>query len=257
MFGWIYSLLKMGKYCSKRAMTGIAKAFIALVVVIISPMGLQADTKQSGEAWNTTDGLINQCNARELSRNQLSEIAKQLWNLSKIDWGLRKEATKCLNEYFDDEVVYTWDEGWQFVIRDDQLNVYPEPVKRLISEEKAFCAEFDDGKLKIPQSAIQKADLTGDGYKNYIFSSQKLFCSSNNFIWSGSGGGKISLVVGDHVSTFFARNMEITYPYGPNFPIIIFFVHGSMCGGYGATSCMLATVWGDGKFEYVGREGNQ
>ena len=238
-------------------MTGIAKAFIALVVVIISPMGLQADTKQSGEAWNTTDELIDQCNARELSRNQLSEIAKQLWNLPEIDWGLRKEATKCLNEYFDDEVVYTWDEGWQFVIRDDQLNVYPEPVKRLISEEKAFCAEFDDGELKIPQSAIQKADLTGDGSKDYIFWSQKLFCSSNNFIWSGSGGGKISLVVGDYVSNFFARDMQITYPYGPNFPIIIFFVHGSMCNGYGATNCLLAAVWGDGKFEYVGREDDQ
>jgi len=51
--------------------------------------------------------------------------------------------------------------------------------------------------------------------------------------------------------------MEITYPYGPNFPIIIFFVHGSMCGGYGVTSFMLVTVWGDGKFEYVGREDNE
>ena len=45
-------------------MTGMAKAFIALVVVIIFPMGLQADTKQSGEAWNTNDELIDQCNAR-------------------------------------------------------------------------------------------------------------------------------------------------------------------------------------------------
>jgi hypothetical protein len=257
MFGWIYSLLKKGKYCSKLAMTGIEKAVTALVVAIIFPMSLQADTEQSGETWNMTDELIDQCNAPEVSRNQLSEIAKQLWNLPEIEWGLRKEATTCLNEYFDDEVVYTWDEGWQFIIRDDQLDMYPNSVKKLISEEKDFCAEFDDGTLKIPQSAIQKADLTGDGYKNYIFSSQNLICSSNNFIWSGSGGGKISLVVGDHVSTFFARDMEITYPYGSNFPIIIFFVHGSMCGGYGATSCMLATVWGDGKFEYVGREDNQ
>ena len=45
-------------------MTGMAKAFIALVVVIIFPMSLQADTKQSGEAWNTNDELIDQCNAR-------------------------------------------------------------------------------------------------------------------------------------------------------------------------------------------------
>jgi len=238
-------------------MSGIAKAFISLFVTIILPMSLQADVKQSVEAWNTTDELIDKCNAAELTQDQLSEIAKHLWNMPEIDWGLRKDAAKCLNKFFENEVVYTWDEGWQFIIRDDQLDIYPSPVKKLISEEKAFCAEFDDGELKIPQSAIQKADLTGDGYKNYIFSSQNLVCSSNNFIWSGSGGGKISLVVGDHVSTFFARDMEITYPYGPNFPIIIFFVHGSMCGGYGATSCMLATVWGDGKFEYVGREDNQ
>ena len=98
----------MGKYCSKHAMTGIAKAFIALVVAIIFPMSLQADTEQSGETWNMTDELIDQCNAPEVSRNQLSEIAKQLWNLPEIEWGLRKEATTCLNEYFDDEVVYTW-----------------------------------------------------------------------------------------------------------------------------------------------------
>jgi len=235
-------------------MTGIAKAVTSLVIAIIFPMSLQADTEQSGEPWNTTDELIDQCNGPEVSRNQLSEIAKQLWNLPEIEWGLRKEATKCLNKYFDDEVVYTWDEGWQFVIRDDQLNVYPEPVKRLISEEKAFCAEFDDGELKIPQSAIQKADLNGDGSRDYIFSSQKLFCSSNNSIWSGSGGGKISFVVGDYVATFFARDMQITYPYGPTYPIIIFFVHGSLCDGYGSTNCVLATVWGDGKFEYVGRE---
>ena len=238
-------------------MSGIAKAFISLFVTIILPMSLQADVKQSVEAWNTTDELIDKCNAAELTQDQLSEIAKHLWNMPEIDWGLRKDAAKCLNKFFENEVVYTWDEGWQFIIRDDQLDMYPNSVKKLISEEKDFCAEFDDGKLKIPQSAIQKADLTGDGYKNYIFSSQNLVCSSNNFIWSGSGGGKISLVVGDHVSTFFARDMEITYPYGPNFPIIIFFVHGSMCGGYGATSCMLATVWGDGKFEYVGREDDQ
>ena len=56
-------------------MTGMAKAFIALVVVIIFPMRLQADTKQSGEAWNTNDELIDQCNARELAPKVLSRHA--------------------------------------------------------------------------------------------------------------------------------------------------------------------------------------
>ena len=214
------------------------------------PAMLRAENSNEMTARSTTEKLIEQCHRVRLSGGDLTEIVEKVWQLSEISYGLRYAAENCLNHYFENEVIYTWDQGWQFVIRDDQLQAYPRSVIKLIDEARRTCSESDEGILKIPASAIQKIDLTGNGINDQIFSYGKLHCTSESTLWCGSGGCTVALIVNDEATEFLARGYRIVYPFG-NLPIILFDVHGTECGGSGATNCILATVWGDKKFEHT------
>ena len=226
---------------------------LASLIALLLPVKISAEETSAADNWNILNDLLGQCAQIQNDNTELNLIAQKLWQISEIPYGLRTASSECLNKFFDNDVVYTWDAGWQFLISEDEIKVYPNPIKNLIEDAQKFCSEFEDGNLKIPQSAIRKEDLTGNGLSDYIFSYEKLHCTSGNTIWSGSGGGTIALVVGDHVSKFLARGMQVTRPFGVDYPVILFAVHGTMCDGYGATNCVLATVWGDDRFEFVGR----
>lgn len=130
--------------------------------------------------------------------------------------------------------------------------VLPASVLDIIKEHKDHCNETEDGELQVLVTAIERIDLTGNAAPDTVFHSDKLRCGASGSYFSGSGGGHVYLIVKDKVTRFVARNFAVSYALGEGFPIIILAVHGSACDGYGATNCVLATVWGDDKFEVVG-----
>ena len=135
------------------------RSYLGLVslIALILPLKISAEGSSTGDNWNIVNDLLDQCAQIERYNPKLNSIAQKLWQISEIPYGLRTASSECLNKFFDNEVVYTWDAGWQFLISEDEIKVYPNTIKNLIDDAQNFCSEFEDGKLKIPQSAIIKS----------------------------------------------------------------------------------------------------
>ena len=225
-------------------------AMIALIATNLSAEEISSEAKH----WNKVDQLIVDCDTAQSFGNddQIKNAALELWQLTDIPFGLRASAESCVSEYLDGEAIFTWASGWEFLLNDDDLKVLGTAVLNIISEHRELCSEYGDGELQVPVTAIEKVDLTGNNEQDTVFHLGKVRCSDSGSYFSGSAGSFVYLIVEDKVTEFLARGFAVSYALGEGNPIIILSVHGSACGGYGATNCVLATVWGDGKFEVVG-----
>lgn len=226
-------------------------AMIALMATNLSAEEISSEAKH----WNKVDQLIVDCDTAQSFGNddQIKNAALELWQLTDIPFGLRASAESCVSEYLDGEAIFTWAGGWEFLLNDDDLKVLGTAVLNIISEHRELCSEYGDGELQVPVTAIEKVDLTGNNEQDTVFHLGKVRCSESGSYFSGSAGSFVYLIVEDKVTEFLARGFAVSYALGEGNPIIILSVHGSACGGYGATNCVLATVWGDGKFEVVER----
>lgn len=225
-------------------------AMIALMATNLCAEEISAEAKH----WNKVDQLIVDCETAQSFGNddQIRNAAKRLWQLTDIPFGLRASVESCVSEYLDGEAIFTWASGWEFLLDYDDLKVLGPAVSDIISEHRELCSEYGDGELQVPVTAIEKVDLTGNNEQDTVFHLGKVRCSESGSYFSGSAGSFVYLIVEDEVTEFVARGFAVSHAMGAETPIIILSVHGSSCGGYGATNCVLATVWGDGKFEVVG-----
>lgn len=225
-------------------------ALIALVATNLSAEEISAESRH----WNKVDQLIVDCETAISFGNddQIKNAALELWQLTDIPFGLRASAESCVSEYLDGDAIFTWDSGWELLLTKDELRVMPSPVLNIINEQRVSCSKYEQGKLQVPVTAIQKVDLTGNNEQDTVFHLGRVRCDGSSSYFSGSGGSSVYLIVGDKVTEFLARGFAISYALGEGYPIVILAVHGSACDGYGATNCVLATVWGDEKFEVVG-----
>jgi hypothetical protein len=226
-------------------------AMIALMATNLSAEEISSEAKH----WNKVDQLIVDCDTAQSFGNddQIKNAALELWQLTDIPFGLRASAESCVSKYLDGEAIFTWASGWEFLLDDDDLKVLDTAVLNIISEHRELCSEYGDGELQVPVTAIEKVDLTGNNEQDTVFHLGKVRCSESGSYFSGSAGSFVYLIVEDKVTEFLARGFGVSYALGEGNPIIILSVHGSACGGYGAINCVLATVWGDGKFEVVER----
>lgn len=224
-------------------------AMIALMATNLSAEEISAEAKH----WNKVDQLTVDCETAQSFGNddQIKNAALELWQLTDIPFGLRASAESCVSEYLDGDAIFTWDSGWQLLLTGDELRVMPTPVLNIIEKQRESCSKYEDGDLQVPLSAIQKVDLTGNNEQDTVFHLGRVRCGESSSYFSGSGGSSVYLIVGDKVTEFLARGFAVSYAMGEGYPIVILAVHGSACDGYGATNCILATVWGDDKFEVV------
>lgn len=237
----------------KVSLRQLAAAYCALFLFLGSTAG--ADKAEDSSAlWNKVDQLIVDCETAQSFGNddQIKNAALELWQLTDISFGLRASAESCVSEYLDGDAIFTWDSGWELLLTGDELRVMPTPVLNIIEKQRTSCFKYEEGDLQVPVSAIQKVDLTGNNEQDTVFHLGRVRCDGSSSYFSGSGGSSVYLIVGDKVTEFLARGFAISYALGEGYPIVILAVHGSACDSYGATNCVLATVWGDGKFEVVG-----
>ena len=225
-------------------------ALVALMATNLFAEEISVEAKH----WNKVDQLLVDCETAQSFGNydQIKNAALKLWQLTDIPFGLRASAESCVSEYLDGDAIFTWDSGWELLLTKDELRVMPSPVLNIINEQRASCSKYEQGKLQVPVTAIQKVDLTGNNEQDTVFHLGRVRCDGSSSYFSGSGGSSVYLIVGDKVTEFLARGFAISYALGEGYPIVILSVHGSACDSYGATNCVLATVWGDGKFEVVG-----
>lgn len=215
--------------------------------------GVSIEIDKNSNLFNELDLLIEQCN-ESTDGNFIQSVALELWSMNKLPFGLRRGAEACVNKFLSREAILTWDSGWQFLVGEDDKKVWSTPIKELIEDERASCVKGEGGDFQVPVTAIERVDLTGNGLKDSVVYVGRFRCNGSSSYYTGSGGSTIHLVVDDQIHSYMAHGFSVTFPFGDNYPVIIFGVHGSFCDSYGANNCVMATVWGDGGFQLVRTE---
>ena len=212
--------------------------------------GVSIEIDKNSNFFNKLDLMIEQCN-ESTDGNFIQSVVLELWSMNKLPFGLRRGAEACVNKFLSREAILTWDSGWQFLVGEDDKKVWSTPIKELIEDERASCVKGEGGDFQVPVTAVERIDLTGNGSKDSVVYVGRFRCNGSSSYYTGSGGSIIHLVVGDQIHSYMAHGFSVTFPFGDDYPVIIFGVHGSYCDSYGANNCVMATVWGDGGFQLV------
>lgn len=241
----------------------VKKFIIAICFFIVEGSNAYADNSKnevavkkindSADHWNKVDQLILDCDTAQSfgTEEQVRDAALKLWAVQDMPYDLRASAESCVSDYLSDDVIFTWSSGWELLINETNLKLLSKPVVDLLERYEAFCTQEEKGRLQIPSTAIEKIDLTGNGKLDTVFHVGRVRCNGTSSYFSGSGGSATYLIVNDKVTKFQARGFAVSYALGEGYPIIILAMHGSSCDSYGATNCVLATVWGNDRFEVV------
>ena len=212
--------------------------------------GASEEIDDSTKLWNRIDPLTERCRVATDSV-QIEEMALELLALSDMPAGLSDDAEECVNKFLDREVIYSWYGGWQLLTDNDDEKLWSTTIRSFIDGQRKECLDLTKGGLQVPIAAIEKIDLTGNNEADTVVHVGRFRCDGSASMFSGSGGSPIALIIGDSVTEFFARGFAVSDPFASGYPVINLAVHGSFCGGYGVTNCVMATVWSDGNFQVV------
>lgn len=203
--------------------------------------------------YNKIDSLVDRCMiAVDLGNDEAARVlSAELLSSPTIPYGLIKNATTCVNYASTHHLVYTALHGWERVITLTDMEEWPKSLVEKVSEASHMCSNDENRTLLIPRSAVQTHKLTDSDTESIVVFEGDFVCGEAQGYLSGSGGGSIYITVGEYVHDFFARGFSVTYPWGIETPVILLSLHGTSCGGYGATACVEALVWDNGKFQSV------
>ena len=200
-------------------------------------------------AAETNRKLIQSCvkAIKENETEKISKLAPTLMNL-ELDYPQRQAAIDCLEAHYGRPVVYSFLNGFQFTISEEEKAKWSPQLSALINEARFQCSQENEGVLQVPIDAVQSIDLNNDQIMDEILNFGLLKCSSSNSMWSGSGGSWRALIVDNESTQFLAKSLAVTFPFG-DYPIVSMLVHGSLCGQAGVVDCVFSTVWSNGKFQ--------
>jgi hypothetical protein len=121
-------------------------------------------------------------------------------------------------------------------------NDYSPKLLELIAETRSECTEAG-GKLTIGFKAVTKIDISGNSNSDEILSYSDLICSDNHsMFYGGSGGEWYSWVIGNNHGKFLTRGWSVDYADKMQ-PKLTLSLHGTSCGGVGATPCEKSYMW--------------
>lgn len=95
--------------------------------------------------------------------------------------------------------------------------------------------------------ALTRPDLNDDGAADWMLDPGEVPCSDGRNMFCGSGGCSLHFGSGSQVTERLAHGWGLI-DMG-NTRIILLFIHGGNCGGFGYTACAEAIVWSDGGFQ--------
>ena len=227
--------------------------YTCLSGLLLSLTGFASAADDEAILWNQVEPLTAECEAARTDGNEdkAKAIAMALLDLEDIPYGLIDAAEDCVNKYSSHKAAFTFEAGWQPLMSTAEISQFSKTIVDVLAKERQYCGDLDDGQLDVPPSAVQSFDLTGDGNQNTVIDAGHLRCSSSESFNSGSGGSRYYLIVEEKVTSVLARNFSVVKPFGDGFPIMVFVLHGSSCGGYGADNCVMATVWNGNEFRRV------
>lgn len=117
----------------------------------------------------------------------------------------------------------------------------PTALSAKLGDLRAFCADFEGGALTVPDDAISRPDLDGDGTPDWLLDEGQLSCSSMASMSCGTGGCGLTLVVNNVLTDRLSKGWQLV-DFDP-LTVLLVQVHGANCGGTNLTPCVEALVW--------------
>ena len=120
------------------------------------------------------------------------------------------------------------------------------PADRLLAAAAAGCAALDGGVMTVPEEALVRVDLSGDGTPDALLDESRLECSTAASAFQGSGGAMLHAVVGEAVTSWQATGWRLLDWNQDR--LLLIGRDGGWCGASGAERCYEAVVWSAGRF---------
>lgn len=144
------------------------------------------------------------------------------------------------------------DTGWMFgaialtcfgvsrAVSADVSELPPQFQEKVEVAAKA-CAAVEDGEFYLEWGAVNRVDLDGDLYDDWVLNESGFACSTAASLFCGTGGCMSHFLVGEELHSLLNQGWDVVY-LGPN-RILLVDVHGSRCGGVNPTPCVTASTW--------------
>ena len=122
-------------------------------------------------------------------------------------------------------------------------------VEAVLAQAKSDCASMDNGVFAAPPAATVQVDVTGDGKPETMVDSSQFQCSTSASYWGGSGGNWLALIVEGQQIDFLAQGWQVVT--WNKVPVLMLWLGGFECGGFGVDPCVEALVWSEDKKTFM------
>ncbi|WP_170756428.1 hypothetical protein [Ruegeria lacuscaerulensis] len=117
----------------------------------------------------------------------------------------------------------------------------PEQLQEKVQSARQACAEFDNGTVYLEWEAVDRVDLDGDLYLDWVLNERGFACSTAASLYCGTGGCMSHFLVHDKVYSLLNQGWDLA-DLGLS-KVLLADVHGSQCGGINPTPCAAASIW--------------
>lgn len=124
----------------------------------------------------------------------------------------------------------------------------PAQLQSKVEAAKAACAAIDGGEFALEWGAIERTDLDGDLYTDWVLNEFGFACSSSASLYCGTGGCMSHFLVGETLQSLLNKGWS-TADLGP-FKVLLAQGHGSQCGGTNPTPCVTSRVWDEDALQW-------
>jgi hypothetical protein len=125
------------------------------------------------------------------------------------------------------------------------LSELPPQFQEKVEVATKTCANFENGEFDLEWGAVDRVDLDGDLYHDWVLNESGFACSKAASLFCGTGGCMSHFLVEEEVHSLLNHGWDVV-DCGPN-KVLLADVHGSQCGGINPTPCVTASTWDNEK----------
>lgn len=121
------------------------------------------------------------------------------------------------------------------------ISELPIQLQEKIEAARQVCTELDNGAFHLEWGAVDRVDLDGDLYHDWVLNERGFSCSAAASLYCGTGGCMSHFLVEDVLHSLLNQGWGLA-DLGPN-RVLLADVHGSQCGDINPTPCVTASTW--------------